>query len=157
MASSKFKAGQSGNPKTLFKPGNPYRWPPGQSGNPSGLARRRLQFEEAFYIALIEHGAPLEAASLLWECARAREPWAVQALLQRLAPEIQHIRFTHEEEDETRFDYSRLSDAELEQLEGLLKRAATPDAPTIDREGPTQPETVCDPGVADSGTGDGIR
>ena len=27
-----FKPGQSGNPKAMFKPGNPYRWTPGQSG-----------------------------------------------------------------------------------------------------------------------------
>src|SRR6202158_4455844 len=29
---TQFKPGQSGNPKAMFKPGNPYRWTPGQSG-----------------------------------------------------------------------------------------------------------------------------
>src|ERR1039457_1796322 len=51
---TKFKPRQSGNPETRFKPGNPHRWQPGQSGNPSG----RLQFDVAFYAALIEQGAP---------------------------------------------------------------------------------------------------
>ena len=96
--------GQSGNPETRFKPGNPHRWQSGQSGNPSGIVRSRLKFEEAFFTALIEQGAPLEAATLLWTCARAREPWAVQALLQRLAPDAQRIKVTHEDEHETSID-----------------------------------------------------
>jgi hypothetical protein len=105
-----------------------------------------LKFEEGFYTALIEQGAPLEAALLLWECARAREPWAVQALLQRLAPETQRIKLTHEAENEPGIDYTRLSDAEIEQLENLLGRATTPVAPTAGGESPAQPEGVCDPG-----------
>src|ERR1035438_867446 len=123
---TKFKPRQSGNPETRFKPGNPHRWQPGQSGNPSGIARSRLQFEEAFYAALIEQGAPPEAAGLLWDCARAREPWAVQALLQRLAPPTQQIKLTHEVEDDHAIDYTRLAGEEIEQLERLLKRATTP-------------------------------
>ncbi len=117
---NQFRPGESGNPETRFKPGNPHRWQPGQSGNPSGIARSRLRFEEAFYTALIEQGAPEEAATLLWTCARAREPWAVQALLQRLAPQTQRIKLTHEEEHETRIDFTRLGDAEIEQLEDFL-------------------------------------
>jgi hypothetical protein len=42
---SKFKPGQSGNPRSQFKPGNPHRWQPGQSGNPAGITRSRWQFE----------------------------------------------------------------------------------------------------------------
>ena len=38
----------------------------------SGDTKTRL-LEEAFYTALLEQGAPEEAASLLWECARAEE------------------------------------------------------------------------------------
>jgi hypothetical protein len=41
--SNKFRVGQSGNPETMFKPGNRHRWQPGQSGNPSGIGRRRLK------------------------------------------------------------------------------------------------------------------
>ena len=72
---TKFKPGQSGNPQTRFKPGNPQRWQPGQSGNPAGIAQNRLQFEESFYAALLERGSAEEVASLLWDSARKREPW----------------------------------------------------------------------------------
>jgi hypothetical protein len=154
---TKFQPGISGCPEKQFKPGNPHRWQPGQSGNPSGIPRSRLKFEQAFYTALIEQGAPVEAALLLWECARAREPWAVQALLQRLAPQTQRIKLTHEVENEQGIDYTRLTDAEIEQLESLLGRATTPVAEIESGEGPAQPEAVCDPGVGPSGTGDGVR
>ena len=122
----RFKAGQSGNPQSTFKAGNKHRWQPGQSGNPAGLARSRLRFEECFYASLIEQGAAEEAASLLWESARKREPWAVQALLQRLAPETKQIRLTQGIDDEPTVDYTRLSDEELDQLEKLHERAKIP-------------------------------
>jgi len=149
---SRFKPGQSGNPETRFKSGNPHTWQSGESGNPSGIARSRLKFEEAFYTALIEQGAPLEVATLLWTCARAREPWAVQALLQRLAPDAQRIKVTHEDEHETSIDFTRLSDADIEQLENLIDRATSSDAAIESGESQTQPEAVRDTGVADSGT-----
>jgi len=152
-----FKPRRSGNPETKFKPGNPHRWQPGQSGNPSGTSRSRVQFEEAFYTALIDQGAPLEAASLLWECARAREPWAVQALLQRLAPQTQQIKLTHEVEDGNAIDYTRLADGEIEQLERLLERATTPVATLENGESQTQLEAIRNTGVVDPGTGDAIR
>jgi hypothetical protein len=154
---SKFKPGQSGNPDKKFKAGNPHQWQAGQSGNPSGIARNRLKFEDAFYAALIEQGAPEEAAALLWQCARAREPWAIQALLQRLAPPTQQIKLTQEADNANTVDFTLLSDAELEQFEKLLKRATTPVAALESGEGQTQPEGVCDPGVADSGTGNSVR
>lgn len=154
---NQFKPGESGNPETQFKPGNPHRWQRGQSGNPSGIARSRRQFEEAFYTALIEQGAPSEAARLLWEGAREREPWAVQALLQRLAPQTQQVKLTQEVEDGHTIDLSRLTVGEIEELERLLERAATADAATASGEGQTEPEAVCETGVADSGTGDEIR
>jgi hypothetical protein len=127
---SRFKSGQSGNPQSTFKAGNRYRWQPGQSGNPAGIARSRLRFEECFYASLIEQGAAEEAASLLWECARKREPWAVQALLQRLAPETKQIKLTHGVDDEPTIDYTRLTDEELDHLERLLERAKIPDGST---------------------------
>jgi hypothetical protein len=60
----RFKPGRSGNPKAQFQPGNPHRWQPGQSGNPAGIARRRAEFEEKFYDALLGQGDAEEAASL---------------------------------------------------------------------------------------------
>jgi hypothetical protein len=154
---TKFRSRESGNPETKFKPGNPHRWQPGQSGNPSGIARSRLKFEELFYAALIEQDAPEEAASLLWECARAREPWAVQALLQRLAPQTQQIKLTHEVEDGHAIDYTRLADGEIEQLERLLERATTPASAIESGESQTQLEAVCDTGLGHSGTADSVR
>lgn len=149
---TKFKLGQSGNPKTRFQPGNRYRWQPGQSGNPSGIARSRLQFEEAFYASLIELGTAEEGAALLWECARQREPWALQALLQRLAPETKQIKLTQGGDDETAIDYSRLSDAEIDELEKLLERARIPPASSAIGESAAQPKGLCDTGLAGAGT-----
>jgi hypothetical protein len=148
---TKFRPGQSANPNTQFKPGNRHRWQPGQSGNPAGIARSRLQFEEKFYACLIEQGAAEEAASLLWDCARKREPWAVQALLQRLAPETKQIKLTHGVDDEPTVDYTRLSDEELGQLERLLERAKVPTGPSEDGKSPAQPEGFCDAGMVDPG------
>jgi hypothetical protein len=149
---SKFKTGQSGNPPTKFKPGNRFRWQPGQSGNPAGVARSRLEFEECFYTSLIEQGAAEEAASLLWDCARKHEPWAVQALLQRLAPETKQIKLTHGVQDEPTIDYSRLSNEELEELDRLMERAKIPPGGGEDGEGQTLPQRIRDAGLEGSGT-----
>jgi hypothetical protein len=155
--STKFKPKQSGNPETRFKPGNPHRWPAGQSGNPSGISRNRLKFEEAFYGALIEQGGPEEAASLLWESARKHEPWAIQTILRRLAPQTQQIKLTHEVKDENAIDYTRLADGDSEQIERILELATTPVAATESRESQTQPQTIRNTGVADPRTGNAIR
>jgi hypothetical protein len=79
---NEISTGKSGNPETQFKPGNPFRWPPGQSGNPAGVARTRVQFEDAFYRALLQRGSAEQVASLLWDSALKGEPWAIQLLLQ---------------------------------------------------------------------------
>jgi hypothetical protein len=150
---TKFKLGQSGNPQSTFKAGNKYRWRPGQSGNPVGIARSRLRFEECSYASLIEQGAAEEAASLLWECARKREPWAVQALLQRLAPETKQIKLTHGVDDEPTIDYTRFSDEELEHLDRLLERAKIPAAISETGEGQAQLESIHGAGLAGPGTG----
>jgi hypothetical protein len=149
---SRFKPGQSGNPKTKFKPGNRFRWSPGQSGNPAGIGRSRLQFEECFYAALVEEGSADEAASLLWQCARNREPWAIQLLLQRLAPETKQFKVTHGENDEATIDYTRLSDEEIDQIERLLQRAKIPSGSRESGEGQAQLESFPDAGLAGSGT-----
>ena len=111
---TKFRPGVSGNPNS--------KWQPGQSGNPAGKSKRRSQFEEAFNEALIAGGGPEEAAALLWKAARAKEPWAIQELCRRFAPPTQSVRLFHEVEDDN-IDYSKLSNEELDQLDGILKRA----------------------------------
>ena len=47
---TRFQRGVSGN-KTA-------KWKPGQSGNPAGTSKRRMQFEEAFNDALLTEGGP---------------------------------------------------------------------------------------------------
>jgi len=143
----RFKPGQSGNPKTKFKPGNRHRWQPGQSGNPGGIARGRLEFEESFYAALLGQGTADEAASLLWDAAREREPWAIQALLQRLAPEAKQINVTHGLQDEE-LDYERCSDEELAALVQMAERAKDPTGLREGGASTAQPEGVCDSGMA---------
>ena len=121
---NKFKPGQLGNRETMFKPGNPHRWTPGVGGNPAGKSRYRAGFEEAFNEALITAGSPEEAAQLLWEAARAKEPWAIQSLCQRFAPQSQSLHLVHEVNDDA-IDYSRLTDEQLHQLDAILEQAGT--------------------------------
>src|ERR1035438_6379796 len=85
-----------------------------------------------------------EVASLLWESARKREPWAIQAVLQRLAPESKQIKMTHGLQNETNIDYTRLSGAELDQIQRLLERARVPTGTGEDGESAPQPEGIRD-------------
>ena len=110
-SSTQFKSGVSGNQAA--------KWKPGQSGNPAGKSKLRLRFEESFNEALITQGGPAEAAELLWASARAREPWAIQELCRRFAPESPSLRLVHEV-DNNEFDYSKLTDEQIRQLETIL-------------------------------------
>jgi hypothetical protein len=148
---TKFKPGQSGNPRTKFGPGNPHRWPPGQSGNPAGIARSRLQFEQRFYHALLGQGTAEEAASLLWESVRKREPWAMQTLLQRLAPESKQIKVMHGVQDGAATDYSKLTDEELDQVYKFAEKCTVPVGTGEGGEGAPPPEGVHDASVAHPG------
>ena len=109
---TRFKPGLSGNEGA--------KWKPGQSGNPVGKSKRRVQFEEAFNEALLTGGGPEEAARLLWEAARGKEPWAIQELCRRFAPPTQSLHLLHEDANE-KLDYDRLTDEEIRQLESLVK------------------------------------
>jgi len=135
---TKFKPGQSGNPRTKFKPGNQHRWQPGQSGNAAGIARSRLQFEERFYDALLGRGSAEEVAALLWESAHKREPWAIQAILQRLAPESKQIKLTGGLQNATNIDYTRLSKEDLDEIQRLLEQATVPTGTGEGGESPPQ-------------------
>jgi hypothetical protein len=135
-----------------FLPGHPIgidtRWRDA-SGNPAGNPRARRAFEQAFYAAMLAEGTPEEAAQLLWKAARDRkEPWAIQALLQRLAPQITQVKLTHEV-DNGGFDFTRLSDTELRQLEGILERATGATPELAGGEMPALLEGVHPDGLAD--------
>jgi hypothetical protein len=81
---TKFKPGQSGNPQTMFKPGNRYRWKTGQSGNPAGRASNRPVLPPVVRASSIDEGATSESGSPILEGARNRELWAIKPLLQHL-------------------------------------------------------------------------
>jgi hypothetical protein len=132
---TKFKPGQSGNPETMFQPGNRNRWIPGVSGNRTGKSRHRACFEEAFNEALITEGNPEEAAKLLWEAARAKEPWAIQSLCQRFAPQEQSLRLVQEGDNDA-IDYSKLTDKQIEQLDAIFEQAGIQPLALEGGEGP---------------------
>jgi hypothetical protein len=116
----RFEPGKSGNPAT--------QWQRGQSGNPAGKSKMRRQFEEALADALAgENPAERakELAELVWTAARKGEAWAITLLLARLAPEPIKVKMeVSRGADE--IDFSRLTDEQLEQLEGIFERLAGP-------------------------------
>jgi hypothetical protein len=112
--------------KQVIVPGHQWRFPPGVSGNPHGIPKARHEFEQAFYAALIGQGNPEEAARLLCECARAKEAWAVQLLLQRLAPQDSKVRLevSKADGDDEGFNPGNLDPEQLDQLIRLMEIAA---------------------------------
>ena len=110
-----------------FLPGHPVgtntRWR-NVSGNLAGNSHSRRAFEQAFYQALMGEGSPDEAAKLLWDCARNKEPWALQNLLGRIAPQEARLRITPEANTNGTYDLSRLTDTELDLFISLAARAA---------------------------------
>jgi hypothetical protein len=111
-----------------FQKGNRHgrKYRPGESGNPSGQPRSRIEFERAFYDALISNGSPEEAAGLLWEAARDHQPWAVLGLLQRLAPETQRLQVGVDSTDG--LDFSRLTEEEFAYVSRIIERLASTEA-----------------------------
>ena len=128
---TKFKPGVSGNETA--------KWKPGKSGNPAGKSKLRLRFEETFNEALITQGGPEEAAQLLWEAARKREPWAIQELCRRFAPESPSLHLVHEVPD-NELDYSKLSDEQIRQLEAIFDPTQDKPPALTGGEGPAQSE-----------------
>src|SRR5262245_3223848 len=122
MTHTRFKPGKSGNPNTTFQPGNPHRWVQGVSGSSGGKSSHRSRFEQEFNEALLTEGSPEEAAKLLWDAARNREPWAIQAICQRIAPQTQSLRLLHEVNDDG-IDYDKFSDEQIAQIEAFVEQA----------------------------------
>ena len=119
-----------------------HRWQPGQSGNPAGSPRARRAFEAALMDALMAEGSPEECARLLWQAAREdKAPWAIQTLLQRLAPQTQNFKLIHEREDHA-VDYTKLTDAQLQQLESLLEAAGVQPPQIEGGEVSAEPQSV---------------
>ena len=127
--STKFNPGVSGNEAS--------KWRPGQSGDPAGKSKQRLQFEETFNEALITEGSPEEAAQLLWQAVRDKEPWAIKELCRRFAPQTQSLQPIHEVEHG--FDYSKLTDEQFAQLDALLEQAGAQPVSLEGGKGSTPP------------------
>jgi hypothetical protein len=123
MGNGSFKPGPDPRRNTAqtFRSGNEHRWQAGTSGNPAGMPRTRVEFEQAFNAALLTEGSPEEAAELLWKAARAGEAWAIQNLCQRFAPQTQSLRLVHEKGSDDGIDYTKLSDEQIRQLESILE------------------------------------
>jgi hypothetical protein len=120
----KFKAGEHGSPKTELKPGNPHRWQRGQSGNPAGRSKAKVQFDRMLADALMSpdpEARAQELSDLIWKAARDGEPWAVQLLFQRLAPQPLNVRMEVEKHGDE-IDFSKFTDEELEQFGRILER-----------------------------------
>lgn len=91
----------------------------GRSGNPGGKTKRQAQFEAALADALVSEDPAARAAELAeitWTAARKSEPWAVQLLFNRLAPQTFTMRM------ETTPDVQRMQEVFLQAL------AVLPDA-----------------------------
>jgi hypothetical protein len=100
------------------------RWTKGVSGNLRGRPKRNYTFTDA----LRAKGSPHELAELAWKAARDGQPWAIQMIYNRLDPKPAQLKLMTEERDENPIDYSRLTDMEVRELQGLLdKAAARPD------------------------------
>lgn len=85
---------------------------------------RPTEARHTFTEVLCAKGTPEELADLAWKAARNGEPWAIQMIYNRLDPQPAELKLTHE--GDHGIDYSRLTDEEIDQLESLLERAATP-------------------------------
>src|ERR1039457_1600219 len=109
---TRFKPGVSGNQTA--------KWGPGQSGNPAGKSRGRARSEEA--------------AQLLWQAARGKEPWAIQEVCRRFAPQTQSLHLIQEVHD-GKFDYSKFTDAQLQQLDAIFEQAGAEPPSPEDEEG----------------------
>ena len=84
---------------------------------------------------MITQGGPEEAAQLLWGAARSKEPWAIQELCRRFAPESPSLRLVHEV-DSDEIDYSKFTDEQIRQLEVILDPPDGQPTPVADGESP---------------------
>ena len=125
-------------------------WVKGQSGNPSGRPRKHNSLSEALQHVVDKR----ELALVIWKAAQQGEQWACSLIFQRLEPQQNTLKLKHEvrnDERARRFDYSRLTTEELQQLERLFLRASS-DGVAADpgRAMPAEPALLPPAGVADN-------
>ena len=122
------------NVATRFSEGNKLGqvWRPGQSGNPRGISHLQREWRLAYANALIaigakETGTVEEAAAvvarIVWGAALRHEAWAVHELVEAVGgPRALRLEIERVPDDE-KFDPTRLSDKQLEELTRLLELA----------------------------------
>jgi hypothetical protein len=94
---------------------------PGVSGNPAGISKLRREFEAKFFEALTDPDLAEEALGALRGAIKKGESWALQTYFNRVLPaQALDVRMEVSRRDEP--DFSRLSDAELDQLEQIAQR-----------------------------------
>ncbi len=121
--SGSFKPGIAPNPATV--------WKPGQSGNPAGASKLRLQFNAGLTEALLARGSVDKLADILWAAANKGEAWAIQYLCNRIAPQEQSLRLIHEKGNDQDVDYSKLTNDQIRQIRAILEPAPG-NAPRLD-------------------------
>ena len=106
--------------------------------NPIAVARVFEAKQRPAIDPLIVHVAsPEEAGKLLWAAARGKEPWAIQELCRRFAPETHSLRLVHEVEDDG-FDYPKLTDEQIIKIDAILGQASDQPDEAGDGESTTQ-------------------
>ena len=64
-----------------------------------------------------------EAFQRAFSNARSKEACAIQELCRRFAPQTQSLQLLHEEHND-QFDYSKLTEEQLQQLDVILEKAS---------------------------------
>jgi hypothetical protein len=114
----------------------------GEAATRSGWGRLRARFEQWFYSEMTDPQIARDAFDALKAALRAREPWAHAIYWQRmLPPDSLNVRVSRGNDYE-QFDYTKLSDAELEAMERILERARVPIAQIEGGEIAAQPADV---------------
>jgi hypothetical protein len=123
------------------------KWQKGVSGNPRGRPKKENSLTAALE-AVVDKSA---LAAAIWKEAQRGEQWACNLIFSRLEPVENTLKLKHEavrSEPARIFDYSRLSNEELDVFERLLQRASVGPGSDQGREVQAQPALLPAAGVA---------
>jgi hypothetical protein len=124
--------------RTQFQPGNRYRFPRVTSGNLAGVTATQAEFNHLLAEAMRDPARLQKALAALDKSLDAGEAWAAQWWLNRVMP-AQPVSLKLSREVDDGIDWSKLTDAEIEQMERILERASKPVAEIESGEGPAEP------------------
>lgn len=147
------KAGGSDNPETMFKSGNPIA----RSREPVAIPRANRSVGPSLRRpneALITEGSPEEAVKFLWEAARKGEPWAIQELCCRFAPQTDSLRMNSSVCRRSLSPNSR-NDDQVDAMTQALNRPANQARRSLHPRVPVHHRSVSDLGCVATGVRDG--